>query len=87
MKGGVHHIPHIYSSSLLFFCNSYTKAECDPGQEARFCSWCKLLRPEDIAEVRLKVKVPEYQLSGPETISRALESGQNPACISEVSYQ
>ena len=86
MTGGMHHVPHIYSSSLLFSCNSYTRAECDLGQKARFCSWCKLLRLEDIAEVRLKLKGPESQLSGPETISIAFESGQNLACMSKVSY-
>lgn len=82
----MHHVPCICSSSLLFSCNSYTKAECDPGHKARFYSRCKLLRLEDIAEVRRKLKVAVSQLSGPETMSRAFESGQNLACISKVSY-
>lgn len=86
MTGRMRHIPHIYSSSSPFSCNSSIEAECDPGQKARFYSRCKLLRLEDIAEVRLKLKVPESQLSGIDTISRAFESGQNLACISKMSY-
>lgn len=35
-----------------------------------------------MTEVRLKLKVPESQLSGTETICRAFDSGQNLAFMS-----
>lgn len=81
MTDGMHDVPHIYSSSLLFSSNSYTKAECDPGQKNQIL----LLVQTAEAGGRLKLKVPESQLSGPETISRAFESGQNLDCMSKVS--
>lgn len=35
MTGKVYHISHTSYSSLLFSCNSHTKAGCDPGQKPK----------------------------------------------------